>query len=157
MQVRRPGGTHASRARVFRFLNPFMRFMLHLPIRRMQERLLLLSFTGRNTGKRFTIPLSFALDSDGSLLLPGGGAWKLNLQTGRSVEVRLRGKDRLAQPELVWEPSEIERLLPNLFKGNPRAETFVGVPLGSDGKPDQEKLKTAVEEGFAIVRLRLMS
>jgi hypothetical protein len=151
----RPKGTPASRSRVFSILNPFMRFMLHLPIKRMQERLLLLSFTGRKSGKHITLPLSYAEDGNGSLLIPGGGAWKVNLGPGRPIRVRLRGKELAADPEVIWDATEIERLLPRLFKHNPRAEDFVGVPIASDGKPDRAKLAQAIEDGFAIVRLRL--
>jgi hypothetical protein len=82
----RAKGTRASQSRVFLVLNPFMRFMLRLPIKRMQERLLLLSFTGRKSGKHFVVPLSYAEDADGSLLIPAGGAWKLNLAPGRSIQ-----------------------------------------------------------------------
>ncbi len=97
---------------------------------------------GRQTYQHLTTsqtPLSYTEDTDGSLLLPGGGAWKLNLEGGRSVQVRLRGIDRLAVPEVIWDASEIERLLPQLFKGNPQGVSFVGVPIGPDGKPDPEK------------------
>jgi deazaflavin-dependent oxidoreductase (nitroreductase family) len=150
-------GTPASRSRVFVVLNPFMRFMLRRPIRRMQEQLLLLSFTGRRSGKRYTIPLSYTEEDDGSLLVPGGGAWKRNLQPGRPVAVRLRGADRVADPELILDPDEIERLLPRMYAGNSRVESFVGVPIGPNGKPDRPRLEQAIGEGFAIVRLVLTS
>jgi deazaflavin-dependent oxidoreductase (nitroreductase family) len=148
-------GTSASRSRVFLVLNPFMRFMLRRPIRRMQERLLLLSFTGRRSGRRYTIPLSYMEEDDGSLLVPGGGAWKRNLEPGRPVAVRLRGADRLADPELILDSDEIERLLPRMYAGNSRAESFVGVPIGPSGEPDRRLLEQAIGDGFAIVRLRL--
>jgi len=150
-------GTRASHSRVFLILNPFMRVMLRLPIKRMQERLVLLSFTGRKSGKRFTVPLSYAEDADGSLLIPAGGAWKLNLAPGRSIQIRLRGKDRTADPEVIWNFADIERLLPLLVKDNPQGQDFVGVTIGPDGKPDRGKLEEAIRDGFAIVRLRLIS
>jgi hypothetical protein len=46
-------GTRASHSRLFLFLNPFMRFMLRVPIRRMRHRLMLISFTGRKSGRYF--------------------------------------------------------------------------------------------------------
>jgi hypothetical protein len=132
-----------------------MRFMLRRPIRRMQERLLLLSFTGRRSGRRYTIPVSYTEESGGSLLVPGGGAWKRNLEPGLHVAVRLRGEDRLADPELLQDPDEIERLLPRMYQGNSRVESFVGVPIGPDGKPDRRRLEQAISDGFAVVRLKV--
>ena len=130
---------------------PFMRLMLHLPIRAMQERLMLLTYTGRRSGRRHTLPLSYAADADGSLLVPGGSAWKHCLQPGRPVTVRLRGRHRTATPEVIRDVAEIERLV----SGNPRAESFIGVPMNADGSPDRARLERAVGDGFAIVRLRL--
>jgi len=132
-----------------------MRLMLRLPIKPMQERLMLLSYTGRRSGRRFTLPLSFVEDADGSLLVPGGGGWKRNLLPGRPVTIRLRGRRRAATPEVIRDLDEIGRLLPRLVSGNPRAEGFIGVPIGSGGRPDRERLERAVEDGFTIVRLRL--
>jgi hypothetical protein len=153
----RSKGTRASHSRLFLILNPFMRLMLRLPIKRMQERLILLSFTGRKSGRQFTVPLSYAEDTDGSLLIPGGGAWKVNLARGRSVRIRLRGKDMTADPEVIWDPAVIARLLPLLVKDNPKGQDFVGVPIDRNGKPDRAKLAQAIEDGFAIVRLRLQA
>jgi hypothetical protein len=151
-----PGwGTRASRSRVFLVLNPFMRLMLHLPIKPMQERLMLLTYTGRRSGRRYTLPLSYVADADGSLLVPGGGAWKRGIQLGRPVTVRLLGRNRMATPEVIRDVAEIERLLPRLVSGNPRAESFIGVPMDADGRPNRARLEQAVGDGFAIVRLRL--
>jgi len=150
-------GTRASRSPLFMVLNPFMRLMLHLPIKRMQEGLLLLTFTGRRSGTQFILPLSYAEDADGSLLIPGGGAWKLNLAPGRPIQVRLRGKDTTADSEVIWDSAEIACLLPRLYRDNPQGQDFVGVPIAPDGKPDRAKLEQAIEDGFAIVRLRLQS
>jgi hypothetical protein len=71
----KPAGTKPSRSRASRFLNPLMRTMVRLLLKRMQERLLLLTFTGRKSRRTFTVPLSYTRDVDGSLLIPGGGAW----------------------------------------------------------------------------------
>jgi NAD(P)-dependent dehydrogenase (short-subunit alcohol dehydrogenase family) len=150
-----PRRTREARARIFRVLNPLMRVLLHLPIRPMQERLLLLAFKGRKSGQRRTVPLSYVEDSDGSLLVPGGGAWKWNLAGGRPVQIRLRGRDRWAQPELISDRAQIERLLPIIFAANPRAKRFIGVALGPDGTPDREGLGQALSDGFVLVRLRL--
>jgi len=147
--------THVAQARIFRVVNPLVRLLLRLPLRRVQERLLLLSFTGRRSGRTRTIPLSYVEERDGNLLVPGGGTWKWNLAGGRPVQIRLRGLPRLAQPELIRDPSEIARLLPTMVAANPRAAQFIGVPIGADGRPDQERLVRAMADGFVLVRLRL--
>jgi deazaflavin-dependent oxidoreductase (nitroreductase family) len=121
----------------------------------MHDRLLLLTFTGRKTGKRYSIPISYTEHTDGSLLAPGGGAWKWNLGDGREVSVLLRGRTRRASSEIIRDPSEIERLLPAMVSRNPRVETFTGVPIDADGQPNPARLRAALDDGFTIVRLRL--
>ncbi len=153
-----PRRTRDARRRIFVVLNPLMRFLLRLPWHTpVQDRLLLLTYAGRKSGRTYTLPISFTEEADGSLLAPGGGAWKRNLGQGRQVEVRLRGHSRQASAELITDPPEVERLLPALVAGNPRAEAFIGVSIQADGRPDPAQLAAALRDGFAIVRLRLLS
>jgi hypothetical protein len=148
--------TPASRSRLFRVLNPIMRFvLLHSPLRPRRGRLLVLSFTGRRSGREYAVPVSYTVDSDGSLLVPGGGAWKSNLEGGRPVHAWLAGRDVRAIAEVITERAEIARLLPTLASASPIIDRFIGVRLHDDGRPDAADLEEALDDGFAIVRLRL--
>ena len=53
-----------------------------------------------------------------TLLTPGGGQWKLNLHNGEPVRLRIRGRDRLARPELVRDQAEVEALI-GVIAGSP--------------------------------------
>lgn len=156
--ARVPHKTRDAQRRIFVVLNPVMRFLLRLPWRTpLQDRLLLLMYTGRRSGRRYTVPISFTEEADGGLLAPGGGAWKWNLGEGRLVEVFLRGRSRLASTEIITDPPEIARLLPAMVASNPRAETFIGVQIDADGGPNPAQLAAALRDGFAVVRLRLVN
>ncbi len=136
-------------------LNIPMRILLALPFPTpLSEQLMLVSFTGRKTGKAYRQPVSYVQHGD-TLLSPGGGKWKWNLQDGRPVRIRLRGREVLARPELVQDPDEIERLLEVMMAANPRVSSFVGIPKGPDGRPDRGRLELAVQYGFRIVRWHL--
>lgn len=142
-------------ARVMGMLNVPMRVILGLPFATpLSSRLMLVSFTGRKTGKAYRQPMSY-VQQDDTLLTPGGGKWKWNLQDGQPARIRLRGQDVLARPELVKDPDEIERLLAVMNAVNPSVNAFVGVPKGPDGRLDRGRLETAVRYGFRIVRWRL--
>ena len=56
---------------------------------------------------------------------------------------------------MISDPAEIERLLPIMVAANPPAERFIGVPIGTDGTPNAERLAKALGDGFLLVRLRL--
>jgi hypothetical protein len=84
-----------------RVVNVPMRVVLGLPFATpLSGRLMLVFLTGRRTGKSYRQPVSYVRQGT-TLLSPGGGRWKLNLQQGRPERIRLRGRDVLARPELV--------------------------------------------------------
>jgi deazaflavin-dependent oxidoreductase (nitroreductase family) len=151
---KRPLGRRIQ-ARLMGMLNIFMRPVLRLPVETpLTKRLMLVSFTGRKTGKAYQQPLSYVQQGD-TLLTPGGGKWKLNLREDQPVRIRLRGHDVFARPEFVKDPDEIERLIGAMTAANPTVGYFVGIPKGTDGRLDRGRLETAVKYGFMIVRWHL--
>jgi F420H(2)-dependent quinone reductase len=143
-------------ARSMRVVNVPMRAVLGLPFATpLTRRLMLITFTGRKSGKTYRQPLSYVVEHDGALLTPGGGKWKLNLSPGEPVRMRLRGRDVLARPEFIADPDEVERLLTVMMASNPRIRSFVGIPQGADGRLDRNGLQTALRHGFRVVRWHL--
>lgn len=139
-------------AMIFRIVNVPMRRILGLPFRTpLSKNLMLLYLTGRRTGKRYRQPVSY-VRHEGTLLTPGGGKWKLNLDPGRQEKIRLGGRDILARPDLVADPGEIDRLLGIMTEANPRAAGFIPIPRRDDGHFDEAALANAVSHGFRIVR-----
>jgi deazaflavin-dependent oxidoreductase (nitroreductase family) len=151
---KRPLGRQIQ-ARIMSLLNVPMRVLLGLPFATpLGGRLMLLSYTGRKSGKAYRQPVSYVQQGN-TLLSPGGGNWKWNLRDGQPVRIRLRGRDVLARPELIKDPDEIERLLAVMAAANSSVNTFVGIPKGPDGRLDRDRLETAVRYGFRIVRWHL--
>jgi hypothetical protein len=151
---KRPLGRRIQ-ARIMRLLNVPMRALLGLPFPTpLSGRLMLLSYTGRKSGKAYRQPLSYVQQGN-TLLTPGGGRWKWNLREGQPVRIRLRGRDVLARPELIKDPDEIERLLAVMAAANSSVNAFVGIPKEPDGRLDRGRLETAVSYGFRIVRWQL--
>jgi deazaflavin-dependent oxidoreductase (nitroreductase family) len=143
-----------KRARMMKRINVPMRFVLGLPFKTpLSSRLMLLSYTGRKTGRAYRQPVSYVTDGE-TLLTPGGGKWKLNLREGEPVTVRLRGRRAVARPEFVHDIDEVERLLRHMMEHNRRLTSFVPF-IERDGTIDRNKLETALNHGFCIVRWRL--
>jgi hypothetical protein len=153
-RANRPLGRRVQ-ARVFRVINVPMRALLSLPIATPLGRSLMLAdITGRKTGRVYRQPLSYVRDGD-VLLTPGGGNWKLNLSADVPVRLRLRGKDVMANPEVVSNVDDISDLLTVMVAANPRAAAFIGVPRDQEGRFDRAGLENAVRHGFRIVRWHL--
>src|SRR5262245_18312307 len=76
-------------ALAMRVVNGPLRLLLRLPFRTpLSGRLLLVSYTGRKSGKVYRQPVSYVQHGE-TLLSPGGGAWKWNLQGGQPVRIWL--------------------------------------------------------------------
>jgi hypothetical protein len=139
-------------SRLMAVLNVPMRLLLRLPFRTpLSDRLMLLSLTGRKTGKAYQQPVSYVQQGQ-FLLTPGAGQWKWNLREDQPVRIWLRGQEVWAQPELIKDPDDIERLLEVMAAVNPSVRAFVGIPKGLDERLDRGSLATAVRYGFRIVR-----
>jgi hypothetical protein len=142
-------------AKVMRVVNVPMRVVLGLPVATpLSSRLMLVSLTGRKTGRSYRQPVSYVRQGS-TLLTPGGGNWKLNLVEGRAERIRLRGRDVLARPEIVDDIEDIDRLLATMTQANPMVSRFVGIPRRPDGSLDRDRLQAAVRYGFRIVRWHL--
>jgi deazaflavin-dependent oxidoreductase (nitroreductase family) len=143
------------RARIMRAVNVPMRVVLSLPVPTpLSANLMLISYTGRKTGKAYRQPVSYVRDGE-ALLTPGGGRWTLNLAGGRPVQVRLRGRQVPARAELVTDAAEVEQLLGVIARENPRAARFIPIPRRPDGRLDPDVLGAALSNGFCIVRWHL--
>lgn len=148
------------RARTMRAVNVPMRAVLGLPFPTpLSANLMLISYTGRKSGKAYRQPVSYARDGE-MLLTPGGGRWTLNLTDGgqpRPVRIRLRGRDLPARGELVTDAAEVERLLGVITRENPRAARFIPIPRRPDGRLEPDALDAALRHGFSIVRWHIGS
>jgi hypothetical protein len=141
-------------ARRMKWVNVPMRFVVGLPFKTpLSSRLMLLSYTGRKTGRAYRQPISYVAYGD-TLLTPGGGRWKLSLREGEPVTIRLRGRDVTARPEFVRDADEVDRLLRHMLERSPRLSSFVPF-MGRDGTIDRAKLENALGHGFCIVRWHL--
>ena len=84
----------------FRFVNavvnPLTRTLLRSPLHRVASaKLMLITFTGRRTGTRHTIPVQYAQDDEGIVVVvgwPEQKVWWRNLLDGGEVEMRVRGR-----------------------------------------------------------------
>lgn len=139
-------------ATAMRIINVPMRRILALPFSTpLSKRLMLIYLTGRRSGRSYRQPVSYVKVGD-SLLTPGGGNWKLNLEPGRPERIRLGGHDVTARPELIGDVDEIDNALVAMTAVHPRSASFIPIARQDDGHFDRDGLVNAVAHGFRIVR-----
>ncbi len=80
---------------VIRAINPLMRAILRSPAHRLlSKNLMLLTVTGRKTGRAYTVPVGRHQAPDGTFVLSASGGWRHNLRGGCDVGVHLDGRAR---------------------------------------------------------------
>jgi len=128
--------------------------LLRSPLHRLLSgRLLAISVIGRRTGRRYTIPVGYA-EHGADLLIGTAGTWCRNLRPGTPVEVRLRGRRRHYDPEVVREEPRAAELYRVILRRNPVHGRFAHIRIAPDGGPDRDDLRRALADGVAVVRLR---
>jgi hypothetical protein len=140
---------------MMRIGNAFMRPLLRSRFGRKIDDLALLSFTGRKTGRRYTVPVGYhELDGDGVILTASG--WKANLRGGADVEVMHLGRQMSMRAELIEEPHEVARIYGAVLRQVElaKAKLAVGLEVIGDRIPTEEEIEQAVGGRRAVVLLR---
>ena len=96
--------------------NPFVRVILHSPLHGLLSgSLLLVTYTGRRSGRTFTIPVMFAEVGADLVVYVGGSrekVWWRNLRGGAPVQVRRQGRKLAGTATVVvGDPELRERYL----------------------------------------------
>lgn len=122
----------------------------------MAQRLMLLHFTGRRTGRAFTIPVG-AHTLDDSLVLATSGTWRHNFTGGGDAEITWQGARRAARLDLVTDPVRVANGYLRLIRlYGPAAQRRLDLTINGDGPPTTADLRDAVERyGLSLIEVRL--
>jgi len=136
-------------------INPAMLRLLRSPLHRtMSGNILLITFTGRKTGRRYTTPLSYLQEGDTVYCLTDA-RWSENLVGGAIVTLRLRGEDVQGTARAYRnEPARVAAVMMRFFERVPRDAKFYGVRLDASGKPDYADVQRAAS-GIILIEVSL--
>ncbi|MFN8483605.1 MAG: nitroreductase/quinone reductase family protein [Anaerolineae bacterium] len=139
-----------------RVMNPVMKTLLRSPLHRpMSKRLIVLSFTGRKSGKSYSIPVGYVQTDPTTLLTATNSAWWKNLRGGAKVKVRLRGKSYTAVTNVTTDVEGLQKDFRDLLADAPQLRDITGVRLDAQGEPIPADVEAARRRGFAVVRITL--
>ena len=124
-------------AAALRVINPVFRLLLRTPLRGpMGKELMVVSFTGRKTGRHYAIPLS-AHHIDDNLYAITGARWKNNFRDGATARVLHDGKTATVRGELIDDDATVASLAHrlSLAYGAKRAQRSLGVKFRDQQVP----------------------
>lgn len=121
--------------KAIRVFNPLVAAILRSPAHRLVSgALLLLTVTGRRSGRRFTFPVMYAHDGDDVLIFVGmheEKQWWRNLRGGADVSARVRGAEETWRADLLeGDRAALAAPLAAYLRRFPKAEGTVGDEVG---------------------------
>ncbi|HUH71069.1 MAG TPA: nitroreductase/quinone reductase family protein [Mycobacterium sp.] len=140
---------------VRRIINPVERAMLLSRLHRFagSSTLMLLTYTGRKSGQRFTVPVGYRQDGN-TLASFTPFAWSKNLHGDADVEVILRGEQRRGTATVVTDPELVAPALATYLEGNSGDARFFKVRLDGTQHPNLDDV-AAVAPHTAMITIRL--
>jgi hypothetical protein len=158
--MQRPGQrqirTRVPNVRVLHAINPIVSAILRSPFHDLlSDSVLLLTFSGRKTGKRYSVPVGYIPDGDAFTVISVHGWWP-NLRGGQPLSVRLRRREYCARAEVMEDPTavveEVDRLVDRF--GLSGASRRIGIALDITPPPTREEIAEAMR-GRVVIRLTL--
>ncbi len=129
----------------------FMKIALRSPLHGMVSKTtLLITFTGRKSGKSYTTPVSYSQFGDKVYIFSHANWWK-NLEGGRPVTLRLQGRDLqgLAEP-VVTDKQAIAARLAQHLRRVPFDARFYGVTFDDQGNPRADQVEAGAQNAVMI-------
>ena len=138
-----------------KFANDLVTFLLRSPLHRLiSNQLLLLTYTGRKSGKRVTVPLGY-VRKENTIVLLTDHAWYKNLLANPQVSLHLQGKTYAGSAEVIADDKAVvEQEMIYFVKRSPGGARAYGVKMLPSGEPDLATVKQAVGR-FTAIRVPL--
>jgi deazaflavin-dependent oxidoreductase (nitroreductase family) len=145
------------RARTLRMqglVNRVVRTVLRTPVLSSLagRRLAVLEVVGRRSGRRFEVPVAYTRLGD-VLLIGTQFAWGRNLRSGEPVTVRLGGRRRVADVEVLTGEDDVVAAYAEMARDNHQFAGFNGIGFDDRGEPVAEDLRLAWAGGARAFRL----
>lgn len=118
------------------------------------DRILLITFTGRKSGKQYSTPISYMRDGE-ELIGFTDSPWWRNLEGGAQVSLVLQGQEVQAYAEAIKDPQQVAEGLRRLARKDPDDAPYFGVTFDADGQPNEAHLQHAAQSN-AKLRMKLL-
>ena len=132
-----------------------MKSVLRSPLHGLVSKtVLLITFTGRKSGKTYTTPVDYSQDGDQVTIFTHANWWK-NLRHGAPVTLRIRGRELqgLAEP-VAEDKGAVAAGLSQHLRKVPSDARYYGVTFDEHKNPRAEEVEKAAQS-VVMIRVRL--
>jgi deazaflavin-dependent oxidoreductase (nitroreductase family) len=137
-------------SKFMRVMNKFPALLLRSPLHGlMSGSVLLITFVGRKSGKRYTTSITYLREGDTVLMTTDSPWWK-NLRGGAPVTLLIKGREYTGVAEAITDETEVVRVLEMMLREYPSYGKYIGVKLGTDGHTNHREITKAARERVAV-------
>ena len=141
---------------LLRAVNPAVKFLLGTPLGGgIRKQMMVLNFTGRKSGRRYSVPVS-AHRLDNTLYALASAGWTANFRDGANADVLWDGKKTTMRGELIRDPATVADLYHRVAEsyGAKKAQRMMGLKFRDDRVPSIEEFTEAAQrDGMRAVKL----
>jgi hypothetical protein len=137
---------------LMKLMNPLLRYGLRTPLGgNALKPFMVLNFTGRKSGRQFSIPVS-AHVIDGQLYALANAVWKVNFRGGNTAQVLYNGKQTTMRGELIEDAAVVADLFRRCATGYgaAKAQRMMGLKFRDSRVPTLEEFRAAVDENKLV-------
>jgi deazaflavin-dependent oxidoreductase (nitroreductase family) len=134
--------------------NDFVKFFLRTPLYVFMGDTMLITVTGRKTGRKYTTPVGFYRENDTLWIISSRNrTWWRNVQDGAEVEMRLRGKDVNGFAEAILDEEAVAAQVIEYIRHIPMAAKGLGVRMENGEPHPGDAARLAKERLFVKIKL----
>ncbi len=136
--------------------NPIVIALLRSPLHSLvDEQTMVITVTGRKSGKRYTLPVSYIRDGETLLVISQKDrTWWKNLRNGAQITVFLQGHALQARGETLTDTDMAANILLLILRQVPVYQRLLHLPLDATGQPEHPEALTRLAQDHVIVRMR---
>ncbi len=132
-------------------VNPLMSLLLRSPLHSVvSDSLMLITFTGRKTGREYTTPVGYHEYGDGIIVFTHSDWWR-NLKGGAQVKLHITGERRVARATPIEDPDRVaEYILAFMEDHGIDSARRLGLEIAGDEPPSKAELADGLDRTVVI-------
>lgn len=134
--------------------NDFVKFMLRSPLHIFMGKTMLITVTGRKSGRKYTTPVGYSRKGDTLWVITSRDrTWWRNLRAAASVQLRLHGRDVQGFAEAILDEETVAAQVGDYLQQVPMAAKAMGIRV-ENGQPNPEDgTRLAKERLFIKIKI----
>ncbi len=136
--------------------NPIVILLLHSPLHGLMDKsMILITLTGRKSGKKYTVPVSYVRDEDTVFIISQKEhTWWRNLRGGAEVTLYLQGHPLKARGEVFTDTEIVANKLLLFLQRFPDYQRLIHIKLAANGKPEDPEAFQRFVQGMVMVQMK---